>query len=805
MTEMEAAKASGSAPRRAVARWAYRLFIRERRQQFVIVAVIAVSVATAICAISAVFNLPDSPVARFGTAQQRLTFESPQDNDRRLASAREILGTIELIGHQPVSIPGSADTFDARAQDPRGHFAAGTVKLVDGQLPTTTAEVAITDGVADTLDVGIGATVTVGDAHPTVVGVIENPFDLGDEFVLLAPAEDVTTFESVTVLADASDEQLQSLQRSGGLQVETRPSDVSKPAAAAMLALSTVVFLLVALVASAGFAVVAQRRMRQLGMLAAVGATDRHLKLVLLVHGAIIGIIASLSGTILGLVGWFVISHRIENAAEHRIDSFNLPWPLLIGALVAGVIVPVAAAWWPSRAMPRMSIVDAISARPPRPQRARASILAAVLFLAAGIGLTALSNQTKPLPLIAGMIALVAGILLICPTAVRVMAKFARRAPVTTRVAMRDLGRYQARAGAALAAISLALGIPVAIVLVATAADRTAAEAAGDGNLADTQLLLTINHEVGQEVLAPNLTDAQQANLQTAVDSLSSRLGGATVVPLEMAVNQEIAAGSRPLVELGAPVAGNPNVFKSVSMYVASPGLLDYLGIDDSAIPADAQILSDVPEVIVVGTGSRGETVTTTNISQPRYSSLPDTFITQAGLDNLGLHPTPIGWILQAPQPVTDAQLTNARDTAISGGFTVEAAHGPDSHGALKAAATAIGALFALAIVAMTVGTIRSEASGDLRTLTATGASSKIRRSLTATTAASLALAGVILGTIGAYLGLIGAYAHHLHRLGDIPFASLITALIGVPLLSWAVGWALGGSEPATVARPAAD
>jgi putative ABC transport system permease protein len=783
------------------------LFIRERRQQFVIVAVIAVAVAAAICAISVVYNLPDSPSARFGSAQQRFTFDSPVHNDRRVAAAREALGTIDLIGHQAVAIPGSSDTFDARAQDTDGPFLAGTVRLVDGRLPATAAEVAITDGVAETLGLGIGQTVEVGDARPqpTVVGVIENPYDLGDEFLLLQPG-DVSSYESLTVLADVSSEQLQHLQQSTGLPgVEVRSSDVTKTAAAAMLALSTVVFLLVALVASAGFAVVAQRRMRQLGMLAAVGATDRHLKLVLLVHGAIVGIIASISGAVLGLVGWFFVSNRIEQAAEHRIDTFNLPWLLLAGALVAGVLVPIAAAWWPSRAMPRMSIVDAISARPPRPQRARASVVAAVLFLAAGVALTAMSNQTKPLPLIAGMVALVVGILLICPAAVRTMAGFARRAPVTPRVAMRDLGRYQARAGAALAAISLALGIPVATILVATAADRTAAQAAGNGNLADTQLLITINHPVGQEILAPNLTDAQRAELESTVTNLASELGNATIVPLDAAVNPKEAAAHRPLIEIGIPVAGNPDVFHSQPVYVASPGLLEYVGIDDTTIPVDAAILADVPELILIGTGSRGSTLTPTNIGAPRYTSLPNTFITQAGLDHEGLEATPIGWILESPQPLTDAQVNDARETAASSGFSVEARRAPDSHGALKTAATAIGALFALAIVAMTVGTIRSEASGELRTLTATGASSRIRRALTATTAASLALGGVILGTVGAYLGLIGAYAHHLDRLGDIPLAHLITALIGVPLLSWAAGWLMGGSEPKTFARPATD
>ena len=55
--------------------------------------------------------------------------------------------------------------------------------------------------------------------------------------------------------------------------------------------------------------------------------------------------------------------------------------------------------------------------------------------------------------------------------------------------------------------------------------------------------------------------------------------------------------------------------------------------------------------------------------------------------------------------------------------------------------------LVALGVLAMTVGLIRSETAGDLRTLTATGASSATRRTLNAATAGALALLGGILGT----------------------------------------------------------
>jgi putative ABC transport system permease protein len=60
-----------------------------------------------------------------------------------------------------------------------------------------------------------------------------------------------------------------------------------------------------------------------------------------------------------------------------------------------------------------------------------------------------------------------------------------------------------------------------------------------------------------------------------------------------------------------------------------------------------------------------------------------------------------------------------------------------------------------LGIVALTVGILRVETASELDILTAAGATSTIRRTLTAPTSASLALAGASLGTLAAYAGLI--------------------------------------------------
>jgi putative ABC transport system permease protein len=108
--------------------------------------------------------------------------------------------------------------------------------------------------------------------------------------------------------------------------------------------------------------------------------------------------------------------------------------------------------------------------------------------------------------------------------------------------------------------------------------------------------------------------------------------------------------------------------------------------------------------------------------------------------------------------------------------------------------------VLALGILAMTVGLIRSEAAGDLRTLTATGASSTTRRTLTAATAGALALLGVALGTIGAYAAVAAGFGD-LADLSSVPVTNLAVIAVGTPLAAAATGWLLAGRQPAVIAR----
>jgi putative ABC transport system permease protein len=823
----ERAANGGVAARRAVLRWGWRLFRREWRQQLLVLMLLIVAMAAAIFSVAAAYNIVPSSDARFGTANHRLDFDRsdprPRKLDAELSAVRAWFGTVEVIGHRSVPVPGSVETLELRTQDPHGPYGAPMLRLRAGRYPAAADEVAVTDAVAATFQAGVGGTLGLGGPARTVVGLVENPGDLDDEFALVSPSA-ADPPASVTMLVQASRERATALPRGYGGRFESRPAchagllcltptqTERATAAAGVLGLATVVLLLVALIAAAGFVVVAQRRLRQLGMLAAIGASQRHLRLVLLANGATVGAMAAVAGTALALAGWIAVAPRLETAAGHRIDRFDLPWWLIVAGMLLAVGTATAAAWWPARSAARIPVTLALSARPPQPKPAHRSAAAAGLLVAIGVvclavGIDPRRDQANPALVITGTMAVVLAVLLASPLAIRVLAAAAARSPIAARLALRDLARYQARSGAALAAISLALGIAVATVIAAAAAGHTA----GEGNLSDRQLLFRIGDA---EPLIPERTPAELARLRTAVDRLAATLDHPAVVALDAAVNPADHEGRggqalRPAVMLGRPVG--ENTLRDVAvLYVATPELLGHLELDLASVDPGTDVLTPhTGELRFANVANHSgaapddttkATPSVKTIDLPAYTSAPTSLITVDGLRRGGWQPAPAGWLVEARTPPTGAQLAQARQVAADTGMTIETRDKQTGLAAIRTGATAAGTLLALGILAMTVGLIRSEAAGDLRTLTATGATSTTRRALTAVTAGALALLGVLLGATGAYLALLAGYHNDLGTLSRVPLLHLTVIVVGLPLTA-AVGWLLAGREPPALAR----
>ena len=108
---------------------------------------------------------------------------------------------------------------------------------------------------------------------------------------------------------------------------------------ATVLAAVTLAMALVGLIAAAGFVVVAHRRQRQLGLLSAIGATERNVRLVMIANGALVGLVAATVGTAAGVAGWVLAAPAVEPAAGHRIGRFDLPWALIVAVVALALVV----------------------------------------------------------------------------------------------------------------------------------------------------------------------------------------------------------------------------------------------------------------------------------------------------------------------------------------------------------------------------------------------------------------------------------------------------------------------------------
>ncbi|OLB81359.1 MAG: hypothetical protein AUI14_03595 [Actinobacteria bacterium 13_2_20CM_2_71_6] len=426
---------NGGVPaRRAVLRWAWRLFRREWRQQLLVLALLTVAVAATVLGAAVATNAPSSPnAAMFGTANHLVTLPGTDPHlAADIAAIGQRFGTIQVIENQQLAT-GTTQDVQLRAQDPAGPYGRPMLGLVSGRYPSGPGEVAMTSQVAGLYNLHLGDVWQQDAAARRVVGLVENPSNLLDGFALVAPGQ-VSAPTRVTVLFDATPVEVAAFAFPAGVTPQT-PAPPSIGLRPEFVVLGCAIFglIFIGLVATAGFTVLAQRRLRSLGMLSALGATDRDVRLVMIVNGAVVGITAALVGAVVGLATWFGYAPRLQISTGHRIGPWHLPWWLIGTGMVLAVGTAVAAARRPASAVARMPVVAALSGQPAPPKAARRLAVPGMVLLVVGPGLLALSGgwgSTNELQALIGLGATILGLLFVAPACLSTLAAAGRHAPV---------------------------------------------------------------------------------------------------------------------------------------------------------------------------------------------------------------------------------------------------------------------------------------------------------------------------------------------------------------------------------------
>ena len=515
---------------------------------------------------------------------------------------------------------------------------------------------------------------------------------------------------------------------------------------------------------------IAQRRLRSLGLLRAIGATDRQARQVVRTNGVLVGLAGTVLGALVGFAAWAAYRPHLEASSHHVVALSALPAVPTAAALVLAFITPVLASRRPGRAVTRLSVLDSLAARPAPPKNVTRSAVPGIAIAAIAVvllGDAAGSASHSAALLFVGLIALVIGVVMLAPTVVALIGRLGRRAPLSTRLALRDLGRYRARSASTMAAVSV--GVMVAMIVMLGTTERYAAVLDYVGpNLAPNELIV---YAQSRGPVGPGQSATSVADAHAAERAIAAQLDATSVLTLESAGGVSLTRDA-------------PGRNFSGQVFVATPALLRQFHIDPASVDPRADILtmrpgmSSISKMLLVYNGyyrngsptiDRGSTISRRACppteclalpviqevgALPSGTSAPNTVVTEHALRALGLaqRTNLVGWMVTAPAAISSSQVAAARQTAASAGVSVESKNEMPTSGQVVFWATLAAYAIALCVLAMSIGLIRAESAGDRRTLAATGARPATLRAVTAVSAGAIALFGALLGALGAYL-----------------------------------------------------
>ncbi len=818
-------------------RWNTRVLRREWRQYFVIFSLVAAATAISAVGVVSAYNLTTPPENTYGRGEVIATVAGDtSDVEASLDDQRHPYG---VIRSSKVPVEGSAQLLTIQVTDPQNPVVAPLVDITDGRWPTSEGELAVTDRAFTTevqADTAIGDRVDVDGSSYEVVGIVENPVNLRQEFVAASTLDQFDlppTKQTSQFMIDAAADQV-TLPVGTAITLSSRSSllDARTATALAVNVVSALTLLEVALLVGAGFAVIAQRRSRQYGLLGAAGATPRQIRATATVSGTVVGGVGAAVGTVVGLVAAGLVVPALETVVHHRI-SLALPWRLVLPNVVLAVFASSVATRWPARRLSKQSIVQLLGSLKPNPSPITRVSITGVVLTALGVGLLVLGFTTlQAWMAVTGILVAPVGILLLAPLLASTIGRSSSRLGVASRMGGRALARNNRRSAAVIAALAIALGIPVGLVVVTTSIDRY--QETTPANLDETTALVWVP---GAEQPIPHFPatrldpTSQEADTQI-LDRLEAVTPDATVAPITVAFDDTVAPFQENFDRIGPQAAyvplssaesnppatcldcdaisygeldddGNEIEYRMAEAWVATPELLT--AFDLTPLPDSATGIVRPGEFSVAGDAALHQPLTdglVVDEDMPLLGSLPPILLAPDAVAEQSFDLVTIGWVITSTKPITADQQT-AINNALGGNAITEFRAEPQPKSSLRALSMLIGLTIGLGIAVSAVQLFVAESAEDLRVLRSVGASPATARRLSASMAGILGGAGAVLAVGIGYLGLVPLLTFEdVEFPFVVPWLNLAGFLILFPASAAGIGWIMAGRSSVSVARP---
>jgi putative ABC transport system permease protein len=469
----------------------------------------------------------------------------------------------------------------------------GTSKVSAGTPPVADDEIVLDERTADAAGVGVGGQATVLLANGTrrpfrVSGLFVPPgADLGQQTqVAFAPAtaqrlllEPGTWTAAAVTLAGGADPGTVKAAVANtlgkGYTVKTRAEQVqeAKDTAGTFVNIFTYVLLGFAVVALLvggflifnTFSMVVAQRAREMALLRAVGARRKQVSRALLGEAAVVGLVGSVIGLVLGLLVAVGLGKLLGVIGFDLTITPSVPASAVAWCLVLGVGVTLLAAWIPTRRAGRASPVAALhesAAVKESKGRVRLGIGVALLAVAAGLfflGIRADGGAAKVLlaGAGAGFVLVVAAVVLAPAAAVVLVRLLPATGGAPGKLARANTVRNPRRTAATAAAITIGVALVTGVTVFASSLNASVGKAVDEGNFRGEYAISGQFQRVSPELLAkigsvPGVgRTASQDQYPVLVNGTGESLGGlggawADVYPLKRVAGtvDSIAPGS---------------------------------------------------------------------------------------------------------------------------------------------------------------------------------------------------------------------------------------------------------------------